>query len=292
LKSAGVSAVEDADEILETQEPVVEVDAEAAMAAPAAPEPAAIEVPQATLAPETVAEPNRENPGIVPEVDPADALFEPGLAALPVAHGADPAETGPRNSASAKKPRFWSAAVNISGDTQKPGESDQSHVPPVFRNLKKCEACGFPISSGRALCVECEEKKWRGQLRMPQRTSVRSSSGAAAAAAPAPDVPKEIRNWLASPASAVKAGPTKGRNAESKPAESKPMDFKPALVDPKASASNPVAAKIAQTAQAPVPDLVFSATVEPSQSWLARNKIIVGVLLLVAATVAAILLLR
>jgi|1186.fasta_scaffold02267_2 hypothetical protein len=65
-----------------------------------------------------------------------------------------------------KKPLFWSAAASAS---EAPAGSvvDQSHVPPVLRGLRKCEACGFPISPGRVLCVECEEKKWRGQLRRP-----------------------------------------------------------------------------------------------------------------------------
>jgi hypothetical protein len=32
-----------------------------------------------------------------------------------------------------------------------------------MRNLQKCKACGFPVSQGRKLCIECEEKEWRGQ---------------------------------------------------------------------------------------------------------------------------------
>jgi GAF domain len=62
-----------------------------------------------------------------------------------------------------KKKLFWSAA-SAGAEEGKP-ETDQSHVPPVLRSLRKCEACGFPVSTGRILCVECEEKKWRGQLK-------------------------------------------------------------------------------------------------------------------------------
>ncbi|MGC1453126.1 MAG: GAF domain-containing protein [Candidatus Sulfotelmatobacter sp.] len=62
---------------------------------------------------------------------------------------------------------FWSAVLNPAADAGKPEEQDQSHVPPVLRSLRKCEACGFPVSASRVLCVECEEKKWRGQLRVP-----------------------------------------------------------------------------------------------------------------------------
>jgi GAF domain-containing protein len=62
-----------------------------------------------------------------------------------------------------KRPLMWSAAVHASPDAPKPGETDQSHVPPMLRSLHKCKACGFPVSEGRALCVECDEKQWRGQ---------------------------------------------------------------------------------------------------------------------------------
>jgi hypothetical protein len=63
-----------------------------------------------------------------------------------------------------KKPLFWFAALAATPEKIQAPESDQSHVPPVLRNLRKCEACSFPISEGRVLCVECEEKKWRGKL--------------------------------------------------------------------------------------------------------------------------------
>jgi GAF domain-containing protein len=76
-----------------------------------------------------------------------------------------PSKIGTRSPATAEpnKPLFWSAAQNLCHDEAKPSPADQSHVPPVLRNLHKCTACGFPVSAGRGLCVECEEKKWRGQ---------------------------------------------------------------------------------------------------------------------------------
>jgi hypothetical protein len=65
------------------------------------------------------------------------------------------------------KKLFWSLSVNPAAEAEKPALPDQSHVPPVLRGLRKCEVCGFPVTAGRVLCVECEEKKWRGQLRRP-----------------------------------------------------------------------------------------------------------------------------
>ena len=69
----------------------------------------------------------------------------------------------PAKEQAVKRPLMWSAAVHASPDAPKPGETDQSHVPPMLRSLHKCKACGFPVSEGRALCVECDEKQWRGQ---------------------------------------------------------------------------------------------------------------------------------
>jgi hypothetical protein len=75
----------------------------------------------------------------------------------------DPASVVPAKEQPAKRPLMWSAAVHASPDAPKPMEADQSHVPPMLRSLRKCKACGFPVSEGRTLCVECDEKQWRGQ---------------------------------------------------------------------------------------------------------------------------------
>ncbi|MGC1373977.1 MAG: GAF domain-containing protein [Candidatus Sulfotelmatobacter sp.] len=63
-----------------------------------------------------------------------------------------------------KRSLFWSAAAQARGSEGAPEPAaPQTPVPPVLRNLQKCKACGFPISSSRTLCVECEEKQWRGR---------------------------------------------------------------------------------------------------------------------------------
>jgi hypothetical protein len=212
----------------------------------------------------------------------------------------EPAQSEPAKFEPTKKPLFWSAAMNLSADTANPvgpvQGPDQSHVPPVFRNLRKCEACGFPVSAGRALCVECEEKKWRGQLKMPRTTALRSSSGAAAAAAPAPvpDLPKPTLSKPAEAASALPAHTAQAKNSiESKavtPQAPLPSANLPKVDLSKADLS--AAQLTPETAPASSPAPIFSAGLEPSQSWLARNKYVLGALLAVAGTIAAILLLR
>jgi len=66
-----------------------------------------------------------------------------------------------------KKPLFWSAAMHTQASGKTDDDAASTSVPLGLRNLQKCKACGFPVSQGRTFCVECEEKKWRGQ-RLPQ----------------------------------------------------------------------------------------------------------------------------
>ena len=128
-------------------------------------------------------------------------------------------------------------------------------VPPMLRNLRKCQACGFPVSQGRAFCVECEERQWRGQ---------RLSQAAAAGSATAQKV-------ISAP---IKAAGT--------PASS------PASSSDILTLSNSALPADVSGSRISVP---FSSSVE-SQSWFAANKYVLGALLVVAVVVAAIVWLR
>jgi GAF domain-containing protein len=225
-----------------------------------------------------------------------------------------------------KKTLFWSAALNPAAEADRAAEEpDQSHVPPVLRSLRKCEACGFPVSAGRMLCVECEEKKWRGQLKPASR---KSATLGAAAAVTKPVVEPEVRAFAAAQSAAGSApAPATHRASVTGAASAATV---PALVavqgKPKVGASRPMAAasasktieheaagepaeqtleirsSVPSSKQSPVPspagsavaspEFVLSAGLEPPGSWLAANKYIVGVLLLVAAAVAITFLLR
>ncbi len=274
---------------------------------------------------------------------PATVLPEPTGPTAPTASAGEElaAKISP-----AKKPFFWSAA-GASTDAQKPAELDQTHVPPVLRNLRKCEACGFPVSAGRTFCVECEEKKWRGQLRTPPAAS-RPSSGAAVSTASAsakvpaaPALGTSLSGTLTGLSiSAASASPPAARafaaaaQSVAAPQNSSAVNVAPSLALPEASPiatlsatpapakgiekhpatgdfskiappSTPAAAAPSQpeakadlnsatavAKNAPVPELVLSAGLAPSRSWFAANKYIVGALLVVAAVVAAVFLLR
>jgi len=196
-----------------------------------------------------------------------------------------------------KKPLFWSATASSESEVSKPADdADESHVPPMLRQLRKCEACGFPVSAGRTLCVECEEKKWRGQLRPQAARSVGSS----------PTVPSSSK--IGAQASAAAApGMAKMPSAPSHPAAIGVASRTQSVSDQTEAAKNPnaVAAQTKPAAtvepgleqtphahQASTPEFVLSAGMAPSQSWLSSNKYVLLVLLVIAAAAAAVFYLR
>ena len=71
----------------------------------------------------------------------------------------------------AKRPVFWSAApTSDKGARSEPSATAAIPVPATLSTLRKCLACGFPVSRERKLCVECDEKQWRGHLPLPRKS--------------------------------------------------------------------------------------------------------------------------
>ena len=228
---------------------------------------------------------------VTPALPPKDAPANSAAALVaggPSGSGVGEASKTAAEVAVAPKPLFWSAAMNAEGGSEKASEADQSNIPPVLRGLRKCEACGFPISGGRTLCVECEEKKWRGQLQKPQ---ARPTGAIAEVAWPKPEG-QAFAAAAQSGAGMVSPGPVLGNAAVPLVVVAKPKEQVAEVkeqIEPRTASE---AKQTAAPAETPVSELVLSATLAPSQSWLARNKYIVGVVLAVAAAVTAVMLLR
>ncbi|HEV2469807.1 MAG TPA: GAF domain-containing protein [Candidatus Sulfotelmatobacter sp.] len=201
----------------------------------------------------------------------------------------------PEPEALPKKKLFWSAAQD-GADIAKPDENELSQVPPGLRGLKKCEACGFPVSATRVLCVECEEKKWRGQLRKPQPVAATKTSVKAAISKPEPQAFAAAAVSAAGPVKAVpKQGSISPSAIGSVPAEVvRPEAPRKELAAPQPSMQNFATSitEAALPAKAETPDLVFSAALPPRQSWLAAHKYMVGVLLALAFLIATVFLTR
>jgi GAF domain-containing protein len=189
---------------------------------------------------------------------PPEAFLPP-----PVVEKIELEKPKPEPAPASKKPLFWSAATHTSaGRTDETAESIP--VPPVLRNLQKCQACGFPVSQGRTFCVECEEKQWRGQG-LPAQSKEPAPSEVAPPA----------------PAGAVTAPP---ENTTTVP------------IEPSAIAAQTSLASEPRDLPADVPasynSTLFLSSASPSESWFASNKFILGALLVVAIVIAAIVFLR
>ncbi|HEY6766499.1 MAG TPA: GAF domain-containing protein [Candidatus Sulfotelmatobacter sp.] len=67
---------------------------------------------------------------------------------------------------------FWStteadsAGIDSTTATSNDGGLDYDGIPAALKELRKCEACGFPVSESRRLCLDCEDKDARGKLRL------------------------------------------------------------------------------------------------------------------------------
>lgn len=206
---------------------------------------------------------------------------------------------------------LWSVALEGESEVDGASAEEESHLPLTFRNLRKCDACGFPVSAGRSLCVECEEKKWRGQLKVPaKQTPVvggQTSSPQPQTSDPGAQTSdhgprtKDIKPQN-SERSFAAAAPAMAQ--EKATGEKKDATMSSGIsTESVATASTPTimaepAAKAVGTRlensieQAPAPELTLSGGLEPSQSWLARNKFVLIAIAVIAAVTAAFLLAR
>ncbi len=181
---------------------------------------------------------------------------------------------------SAPKPFYWSVGMQAEAAQAAATEIGKSiPVPAVLRDLKKCQACGFPVSQGRTLCVECEEKQWRGQLGVKsntvtgtleaQRVVLQNNGSRILSKANPPDSETVQPRNPASPAAAAS-----GRS---------PVAGRPVPIPARAALENRDSIENSTLFQSPS---------SQSESWLAARKFVLIALLLVAMVVAALVWMR
>jgi hypothetical protein len=199
----------------------------------------------------------------------------------------------------APKTLFWSAAMRADSNGQAKETIETMAVPPGLRNLQKCQACGFPVSQGRAFCVECEEKHWRGQRpaqspssHKPNQLSTPDPGKSASVVKPGTfiqDSPSD-RSSIPTPAAANSklAGSVPEPQVTETPQESTPITGT-TVEAPIATQTLTALSPSASPAHVlPSEDAPFLSGVLQSESWFASNKYILGALLVVAIIIAAI----
>jgi hypothetical protein len=148
LQSSPVLEVDD-DRIL-SDEPMVE---STAVIGPAVIEPAIVQ--------STVAEPSIVEPAIV-----ESTILEPGAVK---STATAPQPVLPERATFQAEPAVPSAAVvptettdNLRSQAERSPlsetVSEPASIPEAMRRVQKCATCGFPVSEGRALCLDCEKK--------------------------------------------------------------------------------------------------------------------------------------
>lgn len=265
--------------------------------------------------------PTRAEEVITPrQVVESDAGATPSVSTPLATLQAPEAAPAPATGMASTKPLYWSTAAAT--DPGQPVE-DQSHFPPVLRNLKKCEACGFPVSPTRVLCVDCEEKKWRGQLKthppslrptvappVPLQAPASEIAEKAAAGVSSSETPPEpaLRAFAAAAQSSVVSSPLPAqlpsatRSASLAPAfvvsslKENETPNPPGALKATTELTQPAPAASAEALSQPqvaaTPDFILSAGLERRRSWFTANKYVLGVILAVMAAIGAFVLLR
>jgi hypothetical protein len=202
-----------------------------------------------------------------------------------------------------KNPRFWSAAMQTPASTSRADEIAESiPVPVELRNLQKCKACGFPVSAGRTLCVECEEKQWRGES-LPQRAAnvaagkeARPETHARPHQETQPEIPVVSMAGDAPQAPVSRdssAQTSEVPTSEAQTSRSTPEPAGIAIVPRVAEDSTLSAPQILpENVSASDDSTLFLSSAAPSESWLATNKYILGALLVVAIVIGVVAWLR
>jgi putative methionine-R-sulfoxide reductase with GAF domain/uncharacterized Zn finger protein (UPF0148 family) len=165
--------------------------------------PAASSVPPdtASLAPDVPATPI-DTGARVPVISATGSLVNPELAAPPISPAELPAVLPSSEPATEVLPvpvPVNSPVVTTQIVTDSESESEPpAVVPEAMRRVQKCAACGFPVSEGRTLCLDCEkkdsakkelDKKQRDRETEKDKSETNQRITANPAAEPSPDSP-------------------------------------------------------------------------------------------------------
>lgn len=206
-----------------------------------------------------------------------------------------------------KNPLFWSAiALTPTTSVRSDDIAGAIPVPAELRDLQKCKACGFPVSRGRTLCVDCEEKQWRGE-QLPQPTARAGAPEHPPLNPPVTSTPGDAPEISALKDSSVEASPAQTSSAQASSIQTlgaatslarasasttEPATDEPAIAAPVAEETRGIPQNVPENVSGSDNSTLFLSSAAPSESWLSSNKYVLGALLVVAIVIGLIVWLR
>ena len=195
------------------------------------------------------------------------------------------------NDSPPKRAILWSAPATANSGSPPAQTSGSIAVPPALRNVHRCQACGFPVSEGRVLCVDCEEKKWRGEPVPRPAKAHKSPTPALAIASGLSSVTTSLSSVSPAAAGNASQGDKTGDKPPSSESSTQPASREQIPVKIRETAlsvvPDPSAAIEHVTADTTSPGLFLSAGME-SQSWWAANKYVLAAVSIVGIVIAVI----
>jgi hypothetical protein len=254
------------------------------------------EIAPASAADSTAGSKTTPEPGSVTAA-PADVVAAPNVpqAELPAREVPRPDDSNskappvvvPKDSPP-KRAILWSAPATANSGSPPAQTSDSIAVPPALRNVHRCQACGFPVSEGRRLCVDCEEKKWRGVPVQPPAKAIEPPR-------PAPAIASVLSSSDASAVLSVSAAPAgkvsqTGETGDELPSSDSFTERanheqrRVKISDPVSLVPGPGAAIENVRPETTSPGVFLSAAME-SQSWWAANKYVLAAISIVGLVI-------
>jgi hypothetical protein len=195
------------------------------------------------------------------------------------------------NDSPPKRAILWSAPATGNTGSPPAQTSDSTAVPPALRNVHRCQACGFPVSEGRVLCVDCEEKKWRGEPVQRPAKALEPPTPALAIASGLSSAATAVSSVSATVAGNVSQGDETDDKPPSPHSSTQPASREQMPVKIRQTALSvvpaPPAAMESLTTETTSPGLFLSAGME-SPSWWAANKYVFAAVSIVGIVIAVI----
>jgi GAF domain len=88
-------------------------------------------------------------------------------------------------------------ALAAPSSTIPPTSSEPQAIPEAMRRVQKCESCGFPVSDGRSICLDCERKNSAGIVESKSKANIMKPERDASSPSAAPTPEEFIPAFLA-----------------------------------------------------------------------------------------------